>query len=87
MKAILLMFLVACSLVTQAKDLPLTGSHSVVFPTASPEGKNNAAHEAQLFAAIHAIEPVSYTHLIPHINRPASLRTNRLPIYSSREKW
>ena len=43
MKAILLIFLVACSLVTQAKDLPLTGSHSVVFPTASPEGKNNAA--------------------------------------------
>lgn len=31
MKAILLIFLVACSLVTQAKDLPLTGSHSVGF--------------------------------------------------------
>lgn len=61
MKAILLIFLVACSLVTQAKDLPLTGSHSVVFPTASPEGKNNAAHEAQRFAAIHAIEQMIST--------------------------
>ena len=31
--------------------------------------------------------PCRTAKAIPHINRPASLRTNRLPIYSSREKW
>lgn len=39
MKAILLIFLVACSLVTQAKDLPLTGSLPWDFSHCLARGK------------------------------------------------